>query len=156
MSKEYQKSWREKQRSSGHCRECKNAVLEGHTRCERHLIIHAYCDQVRRLERRMKGLCQKCGQPVELNFRHCKKHLQYFSEYRQKRRTDGCCIKCGLLLHPDVDAGRVTCMFCREGLTGRGDNNYRYRGNIEEIRSNKKIPNPVGLLNRKTRDLLPK
>lgn len=130
MSKEALKSWREKHRLLGLCRECKNPAMPGHTRCERHLVFHADSDINRRRKRQRKGLCPKCGQPAEPNFRHCKKHLQHFREIKNNRLANGRCRRCGPLLHPEMDEGFVNCIFCRERIPGHGDQRIRYRGKI--------------------------
>lgn len=39
--------------------------------------------------------CSKCWRPAAQGHKQCQYHLEYFREYRKKRRQQGLCIHCG-------------------------------------------------------------
>jgi hypothetical protein len=39
--------------------------------------------------------CSKCWRPSAAGHKQCQYHLEYFREYRRKRREKGLCIHCG-------------------------------------------------------------
>lgn len=70
-----------------------------------------------------KGLCRDCSRPA-YPLRYCLKH-------RSKRRLDnrknnkkfykmyannGCCVRCSVKKHPDMDRGFKLCLNCRERI----------------------------------------
>ncbi len=46
-------------------------------------------------KRRSARKCTKCDRPAAPGHKQCAHHLEYFREYRRKRRELGLCIHCG-------------------------------------------------------------
>ena len=84
------------------------------------------------------GICIDCTEPVFPGYIQCKKHrkmsrlreIKYdaankdkrrkgWEKTRENRRTQGRCVRCGLILDPDADSGHVKCSNCREDVTAR-------------------------------------
>ena len=80
------------------------------------------------------GLCLYCSDPVHEVGQFCLKHtrtriknnkayrIKHLEKYtasdnlrKQRRRDNGQCTGCSVPLDPDADAGRITCVNCREG-----------------------------------------
>jgi hypothetical protein len=48
-----------------------------------------------RSNRRSAQKCTKCWRPAAQGHKQCDYHLNYFREYRKKRREQGLCLHCG-------------------------------------------------------------
>lgn len=101
---------------------------------EKHQRYYAKMKHRRRIWREA-GLCIECGEPAVEARARCAKHLledyRSLRRYRQRRpwlvalyrrqlvqrwADNGQCIRCGLVLDADADAGRVKCQNCREEI----------------------------------------
>lgn len=76
---------------------------------------------------RAKGLCPRCGKPTVPGRSYCRFHLEKQKLFRtpeddrarrKSRKEQGKCIRCGAPMEPEMDRGRVKCLFCREMLNG--------------------------------------
>ena len=73
------------------------------------------------------GLCVCCSAPSRLGHVYCIKHLRSGNESkrlsvkrrRAKWREEGKCAHCGVLLHEEMDAGCIVCLYCRGGFKCR-------------------------------------
>ena len=49
----------------------------------------------RKKKAKARRTCSKCARPAAPGRKQCTYHLEYFREYRRKRRAQGRCIHCG-------------------------------------------------------------
>ena len=115
-------------KNEGICVYCSNKAAKNNVRCKKHIL---YMHLVY-LKKRKEKICSICCKPAYLNTTRCETHLKKANEYKyktyhkdkelymgkkkadsKKRKKDGKCLNCGILLNKEVDQGCVTCINCR-------------------------------------------
>lgn len=96
------KAYRKRHRELGLCTRCPRPAEPGHVQCQYHIQYEA-----------------------DSNWRWRRDHLDHYRHYekdrsvikRQARKDNNQCIRCGIPLRDDMDAGRVKCLNCREEVS---------------------------------------
>jgi predicted RNA-binding Zn-ribbon protein involved in translation (DUF1610 family) len=97
----YVKSYRARQKAKGLCPSCGEKAVEGRTNCAYH--AKQCIDASWRFWQRNGAIMRERNRIASIS-------------KRLKRKDEGRCTRCGMPLWPDVDAGRVKCINCREEL----------------------------------------
>ena len=129
------KEWRKEHRRLGLCRYCKLPALNGKGRCSKHYLENLEYGRIfyslnsermkiqndeYRNDHQKKGLCRGCTNPIKPGHFFCavcleKRRVKSFNS-RNRYREEGRCTSCSMQLNPEMDAGHVRCLFCREEI----------------------------------------
>jgi len=112
--------YRREHKAKGLCARCTRPAVLGCTLCQHHRILKK--EQNKRYIARHKamGLCRHCRRSVIPGRKVCQYHRilkaihmkKQIDKYHKSRK----CPCCGLLLHPEIDEGYLSCTGCRQTI----------------------------------------
>lgn len=115
------KAYKARHKAKGLCVDCSEPAVPEKNKCKKHRLEDLLRTRVRHSKHKAAGLCSYCNEYALPGKSLCEKHRNQKlinnkvigRRIRKRYIKEGRCSNCSLKLHPEMDAGYVTCCNCR-------------------------------------------